>query len=176
MKYILTVLAISVSLFATNVSAGTSVSIDGTVLSSTAIVQDVVREVPEKTCSIVEVPVYGKTQGTAADAIAGAIIGGVLGNQVGKGDGKDAATIFGAIIGAKVGEENGGKKQIVGYKQVEQCEIIYVRAVTQVVIGYETTVAIALGDGFDDFAPTFRTNRQYTVGTIVPVRMSLSLN
>ena len=123
-----------------------------------------------------EVPVYGKGQGTAADAIAGAIIGGVLGNQVGGGKGKDAATIFGAILGAKVGEENGGKKVIIGYKQIEQCEITYTRRWVSVVTGYSTTVKILLGEGFDDFTPTFKTNREYTVGSTVPVRMSLSLN
>jgi uncharacterized protein YcfJ len=158
------------------VSANTSVSIDGRVISSTSIIQDVIREVPEQSCSITDVPVYGTTEGTAADAIAGAIIGGVLGNQVGKGDGKDAATIFGAILGAKVGEEQGGKKQIIGYKQVEKCETRYVRRQVTTVVGYSTTVSIALGDGFDDFTPTFRTSRQYSVGTIVPVRMSLSLD
>ncbi len=175
-KYILTITVLTVSLFATNVSANTSVTIDGTVVSSTSIVQDVIREVPEQSCSITEVPVYGNAKGTAADAIAGAIIGGVLGNQVGKGDGKDAATIFGAIIGAKAGEESASKKQIIGYKQAEQCETRYVRRLVTTVVGYSTTVSIALGDGFDDFTPTFRTNRQYSIGSAVPVRMTLSLD
>jgi len=173
-KYILTITVLTVSLFATSVSANTSVTIDGTVISSTSIVQDVIREVPEKSCSITEVPVYGNTPGTAADAIAGAIIGGILGNQVGKGDGKDAATIFGAIIGAKAAEN--GKKTIIGYKQIEQCEITYIRRLVPMVVGYSTTVSIGLGDGFDDFTPTFKTNREYTVGSIVPVRMTLSLD
>ena len=171
MKYILTIVTLGLSLMATNVSAGTSVSIDGTVLSSTAIVKDVVREVPEKTCTIVEVPVYGNTKGTAGDAIAGAIIGGVLGNQVGKGSGKDAATIFGAILGAKAGENNGGKKVIVGYKQVEQCEVRYVQVRESVVSGYETSVEL-----YGELIHTFTTKRQYNTGSIVPVRMTLSLN
>jgi uncharacterized protein YcfJ len=171
MKYILTIVTLGLSLIATNVSAGTSVSIDGTVLSSTAIVKEVIREVPEKTCNIVEVPVYGNTKGTAGDAIAGALIGGILGNQVGKGDGKDAATIFGAIIGAKAGENNGGQKVIVGYKQVEQCSITYVRIQESVVVGYETSVEL-----YGDMVHTFQTNRQYQVGSTVPVRMTLSLN
>ena len=47
---------------------------------------------------------------------------------------------------------------------------------TTSVVGYSTTVSIALGDGFEDFTPTFRTNRQYSVGSVVPVRMSLSLD
>ena len=171
MKYILTIVTLGLSLIATNVSAATSVPIDGTVLSSTAIVKDVIREVPEKTCSIVEVPVYGNTKGTAGDAIAGAIIGGVLGNQVGKGSGKDAATIFGAILGAKAGENHGGEKVIVGYKQVEQCDRTYVKVRESVVVGYETQVQL-----YDDLVHSFQTTRQYTVGSTVPVRMTLSLN
>jgi len=73
-----------------------------------------------------------------------------------------------------VGEN--GKKEIVGYNQIEECEITYVRRLVPQVVGYSTTVSIALGDGFDDFTPTFRTNREYIVGSIVPVRMSLSLD
>ena len=171
MKYLVTVLTLALSLVATNVSAGTSVNIDGIVQSSTPIIQDVLREVPEKSCYMTEVPVYGNTKGTAADAIAGALIGGILGNQVGGGKGKDAATIFGAILGAKVGEENGGQKVIVGYKQVEQCSITYVRVTDNVVVGYETSVEL-----YGDMVHTFETNRQYRVGSIVPVRMTLSLN
>ena len=176
MKYLVTVLTLALSLVATNVSAGTSVNIDGVVQSSTPITRDVLKEVPEKSCYISEVPVYGNGKGTAADAIAGALIGGILGNQVGGGKGKDAATIFGAILGAKVGEENGVKKTIIGYKQIEKCEITYTRRWVSVVTGYSTTVKILLGDGFDDFTPTFKTTREYTVGSTVPVRMSLSLN
>ena len=176
MKYLVTVLTLVLSLVATNVSAGTSANIDGIVQSSTPITQDVLREVPEKSCYTTEVPVYGNTKGTAADAIAGALIGGILGNQVGGGKGKDAATIFGAILGAKVGEENGGKKTIIGYKQIEKCEITYTRRWVSEVTGYSTTVKILLDDGFDEFTPTFKTNREYTVGSTVPVRMSLSLN
>ena len=173
MKYF-AIITLTLSLFATNVSANTSVSIDGRVISSTSIIQDVIREVPEKACYIKTVPVYSNSPGTAGDAIAGAIIGGVIGNQIGKGDGNDAATIIGAIIGAKVGEN--GKKEIVGYNQIEECEITYVRRLVPQVVGYSTTVSIALGDGFDDFTPTFRTNRQYSIGSAVPVRMTLSLD
>ena len=171
-KYILTITALAVSLVATNVSAGTSVAIDGIVQSSTSIVQDVIREAPEKSCYIKTVPVYGQTTGTAADAIAGAIIGGVIGNQVGKG--KDAATIFGAIIGAKAAEN--GKKEIVGYREIEECEIKYTRRLVPMVVGYATTVKIILGTGFDDFVSTFETTAQYSVGETVPIRMTLSLD
>ena len=173
MKYIVTIIALTMSIFTTNVMASNATAtINGTVLSSTAIMQDVIKNQPQQSCTVTEVPVYGNAGGgTAADAIAGAIIGGVLGNQVGKGKGKDAATIFGAILGAKVGEDNGGKKVIVGYKQVEQCSITYVRVKESVVIGYETTVEL-----YDDMIHTFVTNRTFQVGQIVPVTMTLTLN
>ena len=172
MKYFVTIIALTMGIFTTNVMASNATAtINGTVLSSTAIMQDVIRNIPQESCSIMEVPVYGNSQGTAADAIAGAIIGGILGNQVGKGDGKDAATIFGAIIGAKVGENNGGKKVIVGYKQVEQCSITYIRVKESVVIGYETTVEL-----YVDMIHTFVTHRSFQIGQIVPVTMTLTLN
>ena len=172
MKYFVTIIALTMGIFTTNVMASNATAtINGTVLSSTAIMQDVIKNIPQERCYITEVPVYGNSQGTAADAIAGAIIGGILGSKVGKGDGKDAATIFGAIIGAKVGEDNGGKKVIVGYKQVEQCSITYVRVKESVVIGYETTVELYM-----DMIHTFVTNRSFQVGQIVPVTMTLTLN
>jgi uncharacterized protein YcfJ len=158
MKYIVTIVALTLSIFTTNVMAGTTATINGTVVSSTAIMEDVIRNMPQDTCRVVEVPVYGNTKGSAGDAIAGAIIGGVLGNQVGKGSGKDAATIF-------------GKRVIVGYKQVEQCDRTYVKVRESVVVGYETQVQL-----YDDLVHSFQTTRQYTVGSTVPVRMTLSLN
>jgi len=171
MKYIVTIVALTLSIFTTNVMAGTTATINGTVVSSTAIMEDVIRNMPQDTCRVVEVPVYGNTKGSAGDAIAGAIIGGVLGNQVGKGSGKDAATIFGAILGAKAGENNGGKRVIVGYKQVEQCDVRYVQVRESVVSGYETSVEL-----YGELIHTFTTKRQYSTGSIVPVRMTLSLN
>ncbi len=172
MKNIATIIALAVSIFSVSAMASASTAtINGTVISSTPIMQEVIRNNPERSCSIVEVPVYMNTKGDASDAIAGAIIGGILGNQVGKGKGKDAATIFGAILGAKVGEDNGGQKVIVGYKQVEQCEVRYVQVRESVVSGYETSVEL-----YGEIIHTFETNRQYRVGSVVPVRMTLSLN
>jgi uncharacterized protein YcfJ len=174
MKYIVTIIALTMSLFTTNVMASNATAtINGTVISSTAIMQDQIKNVPQESCTIVDVPIYGGGQASAADAITGAIIGGVIGNQVGKGKGNDAATIFGAIIGAKAAEENAKKngKNIVGYKQVQQCEITYIRITESVVVGYETTVEL-----YEDMIHTFVTHRSYQVGQIVPVTMTLTLN
>ena len=78
MKYIVTIIALTMSVFTTNVMASNATAtIDGTVISSTAIMQDQVKNVPQESCTIVDVPIYGGGQATAADEITGAIIGGV---------------------------------------------------------------------------------------------------
>ena len=123
MKYIVTIIALTMSVFTTNVmSSNATATIDGTVISSTAMMQDQVKNVPQESCTIVDVPIYGGGQATAGDAIAGALIGGILGNQVGGGKGKDAATILGAILGADFANKKGGEKTIVGYKRTTVCE------------------------------------------------------
>ena len=135
--------------------------------------ETVIKQIPYqvKVCQDVTTKSGGAS---SADVIVGAVIGGVIGNQVGKGKGKDAATIFGAIIGAKAAEN--GKKEIVGYREIEECEIKYTRRLVPMVVGYATTVKIILGTGFDDFVATFETTTQYIVGETVPVRMTLSLD
>ena len=72
---------------------------------------------PTRSCSVVDVPIYGSTgKSQTGEVLGGAIIGGILGNQVGGGKG--------AILGADFANKKGGQQTIVGYKQVEQCEII----------------------------------------------------
>ena len=98
---------------------------------------------PIKTCSVVEVPIYGTTGGAqTGNVLGGAIIGGILGNQVGGGKGKDAATILGAILGADIANKKGGQKVIVGYKQVEQCEIINQTEYQTLPTKYQVTVEV----------------------------------
>jgi uncharacterized protein YcfJ len=194
MKYILTIVALALSLVATNVSAthtpttsatitSTSVtanstaslkSLYGTVIESSPIIETVIQEVPTRSCYIKTVPVYGKTQGTAGDAIAGAIIGGVIGNQVGKGDGNDAATIIGAIIGAKVGEN--GKKEIIGYREVEVCEIQQTRGAVEIITGFNTTVRV-YGENNEILidSQSFETRMKYAVGESVRLTLTLTL-
>ena len=48
MKYIVTIVALTLSIFTTNVMAGTTATINGTVVSSTAIMEDVIRKTSEK--------------------------------------------------------------------------------------------------------------------------------
>ena len=174
-KYLITALA--VSLFATSVSAGTSVTLYGKVQSSTPIIENVIQEVPEQFCYLESVPVYSRVTSTrdpsTADVMAGIIIGGLIGNQVGGGKGKDAATIIGAIIGADVVNK---KKQvtsgqtIVGYHQEERCETRYNRRAVQMVVGFETTIRLS------DEVYVFDTVTQYKRGTRVPLTLRSDLN
>ena len=98
-------------------------------------IQSKVVNTPIRTCNIVNVPIYGSNgKAQTGEVLGGAIIGGILGNQVGGGKGKDAATILGAILGADFANKKGGQQKIVGYKQVEQCEVTYEKT-------YETQTA-----------------------------------
>jgi uncharacterized protein YcfJ len=78
-----------------------------TVLSSTAILEQVAT--PRSVCSNEQVTVAGKKSG--AGAVMGAIAGGALGNQVGNGDGRALATAIGIIGGAALGDRIEGPGQ-----------------------------------------------------------------
>jgi uncharacterized protein YcfJ len=122
---ILTTILFAQSVFAES-RTDTVINVDGYVVDTqTLTVKTQLVETPIRTCNIVNVPIYGNTGKTqTGEVLGGAIIGGILGNQVGGGKGKDAATILGAILGADFANKKGGQQTIVGYKQVEQCEII----------------------------------------------------
>lgn len=88
------------------------------------VTQTVTKKIPhtETICSVVEVPIYGQKKFDQGNAIVGGLIGGIIGNQIGKGGGKEAATGVGAMAGAIIGGNNGGKQDIVGYRQEERCK------------------------------------------------------
>ena len=106
-------------------------------------VNDHYKTVIEQTPYRVEVCKDVQLQGQAStgDTIFGAIIGGAIGNQFGGGKGKDAATILGAILGADFANKKGGQQKIVGYKQVEQCEVTYEKTY-QTITRCDVTVSI----------------------------------
>jgi outer membrane lipoprotein SlyB len=76
-------------------------------------------------CETVNVPIYGNSGETFDQdgAIVGGIVGGLLGNTIGKGNGNKAAIGIGALSGAIIGGKKSGQQQVVGYKQVENCNV-----------------------------------------------------
>lgn len=75
----------------------------GRVISSTAIVQQVL--VPQQVCQ----EVAGDGGNAGAGAVMGAIAGGVIGNSVGQGSGRAAATMIGLLGGAVLGGQVAGR-------------------------------------------------------------------
>lgn len=148
-----------------------TVRVQAEVISSNVITQQVVQRVPEKQCNLVDVPIYSQGNASTGDVLAGAIIGGVIGNQFGKGKGNDAATVLGAIIGADTANKNNGNKTIVGYKQVQQCNTIFIETVADKIVGYSTSMKTSEGETY-----TFQTSSQYAIGTIVFLNKTVSLN
>jgi uncharacterized protein YcfJ len=90
----------------------------------------VTNQVPytENVCQFVDVPIYGNT-GTNNDPsifgldLEGAIIGGIIGNNVTKN--VDNGGAAGAIIGGLIGsEKKKNNREIIGYRQEQQCNTI----------------------------------------------------
>jgi len=125
-------------------------------------------------CQTVEVPIYSNYGGQAStgDTLFGALIGGALGNQVGGGKGKDAATILGAIIGADVANKRAvtGQRQIVGYRQEENCRKISFHETQERLKNYRITYE------FNGIQATSFTHNQYKVGDRIPVTVSIQAN
>lgn len=93
----------------------------------------------EVRCSPVEVPIYSNQKGDAGGgALMGMIVGGLLGKGVTGDDGGAAAgAVLGGIIGADKAQN--GTNQIIGYKQVDQCETkVFNRITTQEVYSHST--------------------------------------
>lgn len=123
-------------------------------------------EKPREVCQIREVPVYGQEQMDQNGAIVGGIIGGVIGNQFGKGGGKAAATGIGAITGAIIGGKKDGN--VVGYRQVRQCQVEMQYEYGERINGYFLTVEVE-GTKVETY-----TVIEYKVGDKVKVHKSYS--
>ena len=157
-KYIIALIG-SVMLLSTTANANTT-RIQVETVSSTAITQQVVQKTPSQQCSIVDVPIYS-TQNNAStgDVLFGAIVGGVIGNQFGKGKGNDAAN------------KKKSSQTIVGYKQVQQCNTIFIETVADKIVGYNTTFRDSNGQTY-----VYQTGSQWKVGTIAFLNVTTTLN
>ncbi len=137
--------------------------IQATVTKVTPMYKEVVKRIPQKSCQVVQVPIYDKA--STGDVFLGSVVGGILGNQVGEGKGKDAATVLGAMIGAHKAQEGSGN--IIGYREVNQCSTQYVeKTVTQV-----THYNVELDAGGDKIASTLY--REVRVGDIINVKKTV---
>ena len=88
-------------------SAHAEVTEVASVLSSTAILEQV--GTPRSVCTNEQVTVPGEKSGTGA--IIGAIAGAAIGNQFGKGGGREVATVVGGVIGSQIGSKAEGPAQ-----------------------------------------------------------------
>jgi len=86
----------------------------------------VTKQIPytEQQCSVVDVPIYGRTGGgaSAGDVLGGMIIGGLIGKGV---TDKDNGAAAGAVIGGMIAaDKNRGQETIIGYRQENRCNNI----------------------------------------------------
>lgn len=127
----------------------------------------------QEVCRIHQEPVYDEQQGKAstADVAAGAIFGGLIGNSVGGGSGKDAATIIGAIVGADIAKKSKTEKRIVGYRNVEVCEMVTTQSgvITKKELAYNIVTA-----SYNGIELTYQTEQHVRLGTQVPVTVTVT--
>lgn len=120
----------------------------------------------EQKCTVTSVPYTVEVKskgGNAGEIVGGAVIGGVLGKAV---TGEDGGAAVGAIIGGAIANENSTKTHTeTRYRDVENCETVYVPA--------KINDAIALSDAIEDLNGGIRLSRemvmdvQYTIGAYV---------
>ena len=123
---------------------------------------------PQTSCSVVDVPIYGRTGGgaSAGDVLGGMIIGGLLGKGV---SGNDKGAAAGAVIGGMISaDKNQGDQQIVGYRQEERCKTTYVNERVEQVNGY--TVSYELNGK----TYTTQSNRDLRPGTMLDISLKIT--
>ena len=165
MKKILFAMAMAVSF--TGVANAESYSVSGVVTDVQPQYSNIANRIPQQSCSIVDVPVYGNSGGSKLFGldVEGAIIGGVIGNQIGNSKGNGAA---GAVIGGLLGNQN-RNSGVVGYRQEQRCSTTYTTEYQQQYNGSVITVDV------NGMRVSGRTNRQVNVGDTVSVQMDLRI-
>ena len=127
---------------------------------------------PRQECRTVEVPVVKQKQ--AGDNIGTFVLGAIIGSAIGNAatDGNGAGTA-GAILGGTIANEHQKKhntqQEVVGYRQVQQCNTVYDKEVKSVVQDYTVTYS-AMGQSL-----TTRTKEQFAVGQPINVFVKFSL-
>lgn len=143
MKTIIYALALGcVVSFWSGFASAETFTMTGKVTGASEMWQTRIVTVPEQSCRIVDVPVYGDVGGGAStgDVLKGAILGGLIGNNIKGENGGGAA---GAVIGGILGAEKGKNKQgIVGYRQQQECTTINHQTQEQVVVGYKVSYEV----------------------------------
>lgn len=153
-------LSIAFSLLASSVSAEV---VDALVMKVEPNYNYYNEPVQVEDCYLVDVPVYGRTNGgSAGDVVTGAIIGGVIGNQFGNGNGKDAMTVLGAIAGANVADQP--RRVIVGSRTEQHCDYRTEYVESREVDGYVVYYKYGYRQG------TVVTERQYYPGDIIKIK------
>jgi uncharacterized protein YcfJ len=148
--------------------AGATYNQMATVISAQPKYATTVQQVPNQSCGIVDVPIYGsQNTDTSGNTIIGAIIGGAIGNQIGTGKGNGAA---GAVIGGLLGNQHGknNNQQIIGYRQENRCTTTYTSERVERFIGTYVTV------DYNGMQMSYTTNRNVNVGDQVNIRVSLN--
>ena len=122
---------------ATSASAHAEMRLRVQVTDTEAVYQSSTIQRPQKSCTVVDVPIYGSVGGgaNAGDVLGGMIIGGLLGKGA---SGNDKGAAAGAVIGGMIAaDKKKGNQQIVGYRQEQRCSTTYTSQTVDKANGYK---------------------------------------
>lgn len=164
-------IVITMSMFASVAFAETRYA---TITRVDPVYHNVNRDVSNRQCYDVNVPVYGTQhrQGNAAGgALGGMIIGGILGKGItGNSDGAAAGAVLGGIIGADQAQRGSNEQVVTGYRTERRCDNIVVQNQTREIKNYRITYQ------WSNIIATSYTYNQYRVGDRISVNVSIDAN
>ena len=103
---------------------GLTINVEGAQITDFYKNQTVFEQIPFKSCSIQNVPIYGKIQSQpdVGAVVGGAVLGGIIGKAVTK---KDGGAAVGALVGGALANENQKTRTtagLIGYENKQVCE------------------------------------------------------
>ena len=125
---------------------GLTINVEGAEITDFYKNQTVFEKIPFQSCSIQNVPIYGKIQSQpdVGAVVGGAVLGGIIGKAVTK---KDGGAAVGALVGGALANENQKIRTttgLIGYEKRQVCETKFKNFPKEEVVYSYSTITFTL--------------------------------
>ena len=125
---------------------GVTINVEGAKITDFYKNQTVFEQIPFQSCSIQNVPIYGKIQSQpdVGAVVGGAVLGGIIGKAVTK---KDGGAAVGALVGGALASENQKTRTttgLIGYENKQVCETKFKNSPKEEVVYSYSTITFTL--------------------------------
>lgn len=125
---------------------GLTINVEGAEITDFYKNQTVFEKIPFQSCSIQNVPIYGKIQSQpdVGAVVGGAVLGGIIGKAVTK---KDGGAAVGALVGGALANENQKTRTtagLIGYENKQVCETKFKNSPKEEVVYSYSTITFTL--------------------------------